>query len=83
MFAFTIRNTGGTDDPTTSSSPSLTNETFLVSAYRTNDRRYLNFNGGELLNMATLVQLATDPTPTYLQLEGIMKATTSNHLTDT
>ena len=52
MFAFTIRNTGGTDDPTTSSSPSLTNETFLVSAYRSNDRRYLNFNGGELLNMA-------------------------------
>ena len=52
MFAFTIRNTGGTNDPTTSSSPSLTNETFLVSAYRTNDIRYLNFNGGELLNMA-------------------------------
>ena len=52
MFAFTIRNTVGTEDPTTSSSPSLTNETFLVSAYRSNDRRYLNFNGGELLNMA-------------------------------
>ena len=52
MMSFTIRGSGGDDDPTTSSSPSLENATFLVSAYRTNDRRYLNFNGTELLNMA-------------------------------
>ena len=49
-----------------------------------NDRRYLNFNGGELLNMADSGSIELRIlTLTYLQLEGIMKATTSNHLKDT
>jgi len=52
MMTFTIRGSGGTDDPTTSSSPDLTDATFIVSAYRKNDVRYLRINGSELSNFA-------------------------------
>ena len=52
MLCFTIRNTGGNDDPTTSGSPDLTDGTFIVSAYRTNNNRYLRVNGSELSKFA-------------------------------
>ncbi|MEL0098090.1 MAG: DUF2341 domain-containing protein, partial [Opitutae bacterium] len=52
MLTFTIRRTDGTDDPTTTSSPDLTDATFLLSAYRKDNIRTLRFNGEPLFSFA-------------------------------
>jgi hypothetical protein len=52
VLSFTIRGTGGDDDQITSSSPDLTDDAFIVSAYRKNEVRYLRINGSELSNFA-------------------------------
>ncbi|MEJ6621952.1 MAG: hypothetical protein QNL93_08405, partial [Opitutae bacterium] len=52
MLSYTIRGTGGGGDPNTSSTPDLTNAKFIVSAYRKDNVRYINFNGAQILNLA-------------------------------